>query len=97
MNTHTKMGLGAKDSFTTLRFLYYPPLPPTMDLKPGQLRCGEHVDYGSLTLLFQDPHGGLQVRSHGSIDRSIYRDLCLGTQLSSGEIGHIVISIWLPW
>ena len=68
VNAHTKMGLGAKESFTTLRFLYYPPLPPTMDVKPGQLRCGEHVDYGSLTLLFQDLHGGLQVSSHGNLE-----------------------------
>lgn len=27
----------------------------------NQLRCGEHTDYGSLTLLFQDEAGGLQV------------------------------------
>jgi len=32
------------------------------DVKPGQIRCGEHSDYGSLTILFQDDAGGLQVR-----------------------------------
>ena len=31
------------------------------DIKPGQIRCGEHSDYGSLTLLFQDDVGGLEV------------------------------------
>ena len=49
------------ESYTTARVLYYPPLPSVGDIKPGQLRCGEHVDYGSITLLFQDPNGGLQV------------------------------------
>ena len=55
------MGHGSAKSFTAMRLLHYPPLPPDTVIKPGQLRCGEHVDYGSITLLFQDPTGGLQV------------------------------------
>ena len=31
------------------------------DLKENQLRCGEHTDYGALTILFQDSMGGLEV------------------------------------
>ncbi len=31
------------------------------ELKAGQVRCGEHSDYGSITLLFQDGVGGLEV------------------------------------
>ena len=56
------MGRGPSESYTVMRVLYYPPLPPSSEIKPGQIRCGEHVDYGSITLLFQDPNGGLQVQ-----------------------------------
>jgi len=31
------------------------------DIKPNQIRLGEHTDYGSITLLFQGDVGGLQV------------------------------------
>ncbi len=45
----------------TLRLLHYPPLQTFP--KPGQVRAGEHSDYGSLTLLFQDGVGGLEVQT----------------------------------
>ncbi|RCJ31313.1 2OG-Fe(II) oxygenase [Nostoc minutum NIES-26] len=45
----------------TLRSLHYPPLQTLA--KPGQVRAGEHSDYGSLTLLFQDEVGGLEVQT----------------------------------
>eukprot|EP00118_Oscarella_pearsei_P015422 m.139075 g.139075 ORF g.139075 m.139075 type:complete len:311 (+) comp38266_c0_seq6:90-1022(+) len=62
--------IGTSKSMTTLRVLHYPPLPPDDQIEPGQLRCGEHADYGSITLLFQDTMGGLQVKksSGGYID-----------------------------
>ncbi|XP_060085102.1 uncharacterized protein LOC132564468 [Ylistrum balloti] len=58
--------IGQKGNCTAVRSLYYPALPPDKDIKPNQVRCGEHSDYGSLTLLFQDDVGGLEVRNmHG--------------------------------
>ena len=32
------------------------------NVKPGQLRCGEHTDWGAITLLVQDDVGGLEVK-----------------------------------
>ncbi len=65
------MGLDALffDSYTnagdnTLRLLHYPPvLKRVFKDNPDQVRAGEHSDYGSITLLFQDGVGGLEVRS----------------------------------
>lgn len=59
------------DSFTdagdnTLRLLHYPGVSKSIfkrDDGQVQVRAGEHSDYGSITLLFQDERGGLQVRS----------------------------------
>ncbi|KAH8176171.1 2OG-Fe(II) oxygenase superfamily protein [Sarocladium implicatum] len=65
------MGLdqGFFDSFVdigdnTLRLLHYPAVKADVfQINPGQVRAGEHSDYGSITLLFQDNRGGLQVKS----------------------------------
>ncbi|ORY59059.1 uncharacterized protein BCR38DRAFT_488805 [Pseudomassariella vexata] len=57
------------DSYTdagdnTLRLLHYPEVrKDVFTINPGQVRAGAHSDYGSITLLFQDKRGGLQVRS----------------------------------
>jgi isopenicillin N synthase-like dioxygenase len=48
------------DTMYHLRFVHYPPqdrLRPT----DGQLGCGAHTDYGTITLLADDGVGGLQV------------------------------------
>ncbi|XP_050991009.1 LOW QUALITY PROTEIN: uncharacterized protein si:dkey-10o6.2 [Labeo rohita] len=52
--------IGSDVNGTTLRALYYPPVNST-NVKENQMRCGEHSDYGSITLVFQSPEGGLQV------------------------------------
>lgn len=65
------MGIDANyfDSFldvgdNTLRLLHYPAVKSEVfKINPGQVRAGEHTDYGSITLLFQDSRGGLQVKS----------------------------------
>ncbi|KAM3609526.1 uncharacterized protein V6R79_016338 [Siganus canaliculatus] len=53
--------IGTAKNATTLRSLYYPPVN-SETAKEGQVRCGEHSDYGSITLLFQSS-AGLQVRN----------------------------------
>jgi isopenicillin N synthase-like dioxygenase len=52
------------DGDNTLRLLHYPAVKKEVfKMNPGQVRAGEHSDYGSITLLFQDSRGGLQVKS----------------------------------
>ncbi|XP_002740773.3 uncharacterized protein LOC100371184, partial [Saccoglossus kowalevskii] len=55
-------GIGSPANDTALRTLWYPPIPND-EIKPNQIRCGEHSDYGSVTLLFQDDVGGLQIKN----------------------------------
>eukprot|EP00092_Neocalanus_flemingeri_P012301 GFUD01013259.1.p1 GENE.GFUD01013259.1~~GFUD01013259.1.p1 ORF type:complete len:314 (+),score=82.24 GFUD01013259.1:50-991(+) len=52
--------LGGKNA-SALRSLYYPAIqgiPPE-----GYVRCSEHTDYGTFTILFQDQYPGLEVKS----------------------------------
>jgi isopenicillin N synthase-like dioxygenase len=48
------------DPTVLFRIFNYPPAPVVED---GQWGVGEHTDYGLLTILKQDHHGGLQVRA----------------------------------
>ncbi|XP_066942656.1 uncharacterized protein [Macrobrachium rosenbergii] len=49
---------------TALRMINYPPI--IEEKLPNSTRCGPHTDYGTLTLLFQDDIGGLQVRDQST-------------------------------
>lgn len=55
--------VGTKNGTALLRFNYYPRITDIEHIKAGQIRCGEHTDYGGITLLFQDDAGGLEVTS----------------------------------
>ncbi|MEO6653033.1 MAG: 2-oxoglutarate and iron-dependent oxygenase domain-containing protein [Ilumatobacteraceae bacterium] len=44
-----------------LRLIHYPPMERVTP-EPGQMGCGAHTDYGTLTVLADDGVGGLQVR-----------------------------------
>lgn len=48
---------------TSLRLLYYPEISANHAVKTDQFRCGEHTDYGTMTLLYQDGVSGLEVKS----------------------------------
>lgn len=67
------LGMGMDENFfdsytdggdNTLRLLHYPSVKKSVwKANPNQVRAGEHSDYGSITLLFQDGTGGLEVKS----------------------------------
>ncbi|KAG9315772.1 Clavaminate synthase-like protein [Chiua virens] len=66
------LGLDLQESFFdrkvdqqchNLRLLSYPSIRTKLLLKEGQARAGAHSDYGTITLLFQDSVGGLEVQN----------------------------------
>ena len=52
--------MGTAKNISNLTLNYYPALT-NVKVNEGQIRCGEHTDFGALTLLFQDNMGGLEV------------------------------------
>ncbi len=48
------------EPISALRMIHYPPREGAANASKG---AGEHTDYGCVTLLYQDPVGGLQVRN----------------------------------
>lgn len=54
---------------TVMRSSMYSPLENVEKIPEGAIRCGEHCDWHTITLLFQDMIGGLEV---SYIDRSSF-------------------------
>ncbi|RXG52973.1 hypothetical protein Avbf_09269 [Armadillidium vulgare] len=48
-------------NMTLFRLIHYPPI--TFEIPENSVRCGEHTDYGTITILFQDNMGGLEVKN----------------------------------
>lgn len=48
-----------------LRLIHYPAISKAILDKDPAVRAGSHTDYGTVTLLFQDMSGGLQVKTPG--------------------------------
>ncbi|SJX64836.1 related to gibberellin 20-oxidase [Sporisorium reilianum f. sp. reilianum] len=51
------------EQWHTLRLLHYPSVKTDRLKVEGSARAGEHSDYGSITLLFQDSVGGLEAKN----------------------------------
>ena len=56
-----RLFLTGSGNASKIRSLFYPPIPE--QVPAGAIRCGEHSDYGTITFLFQDHLGGLEVRA----------------------------------
>ena len=78
------IGLGLDDKFfesfvrvgdNTLRLLHYGAVPPGGFEGGRRVRAGAHTDFGSLTLLFQDHQGGLQVEHPGGWLEYVFSDV----------------------
>ena len=55
--------IGQKGNSSDFRTLLYPALEADRYIPPGQVRLGEHIDYGTVSFIFQDNVGGLEVLS----------------------------------
>ena len=61
--------MGTSEGATQLRYNFYPKVEELKQVKTDQIRCGEHTDYGAITVLFQDSIGGLEVSKRGPTER----------------------------
>jgi len=47
---HQSMNDDKVESKSTIRCLYYPPLPENVELPPNAIRCRSHTDFGTITM-----------------------------------------------
>jgi len=71
-----------------LRIIHYPP-QDRVTPEPGQLGCGAHTDYGSITILADDGVGGLQVRQRSGE----WVDIAIGSDELVVNLGDLM-AIW---
>lgn len=61
LKRHTHLYDRTVPTQTVLRSSMYSSLKDTRKITKGAIRCGEHCDWHTITLLFQDMVGGLEV------------------------------------
>ena len=64
----------------------------------GTTRCGEHSDYGSLTFLFQDDLGGLEVRDKSGEwvrARPVKDSMLVNTDFGNGKFSLSIYLIFI--
>ncbi len=61
VKNHTGIEKYIKNTHGGIRTMFYYPMQNIENLPPNAIRLGEHTDWGSITLLFQDMVGGLEV------------------------------------
>ncbi|XP_064627983.1 uncharacterized protein LOC135487816 [Lineus longissimus] len=71
--SHQNMGHYDKNR-TRLKSIYYPPLLEAP--QPGKVRLAEHKDFGTITLLFQDNIGGLEIELKSGEYKAVVPEPC---------------------
>jgi isopenicillin N synthase-like dioxygenase len=71
--SETQLSTTHAKSLFQLRLLHYPPVPASFLQDGSKSRISAHSDFGTLTLLFQDAIGGLEVESppHSGMFRGV--------------------------
>jgi len=62
---------------SNIRLAYYPPIDTDKVLPPGTVRIAEHTDFASLTFVFQDQTGGLEVTVYFTVSKSLCHLYCM--------------------
>ena len=77
--------MGTSEGATQLRYNFYPKVEELKQVKTDQIRCGEHTDYGAITVLFQDSIGGLEVSKRGPTESRSVTSCYHGSKISGSQ------------